>query len=141
MADALATLDDLSDWLGEVIEHEDGPRARSALTAASVLVRTHVGAAAQSWTDTPEAARVVALSCAARAYTNPEGWTYERVDDWGAGGRSVPESGLFLTPTEKRLLDALAESPRGGLSIISTDKPVLAPPDALDGVAQALYHG
>ena len=36
-------------------------------------------------------------ACAARAFTNPESWNYEAVDDWRAGGRPVSEAGLFLT--------------------------------------------
>lgn len=140
MADPLATLDDLADWLGEVIEHEDAVRARSALAAASVLVRAHTGRSEFTTETAADTVRVVVLSCAARAYTNPEGWSHERVDDWGAGGRPVQEAGLFLTATERRMLDAISDTPRSGLSIISTDKPIAPGPEDADGVYRALTH-
>lgn len=113
---ALADVTDLGDWLGESItEDGDVRRAKWLLRRATSLVLETCGRVAHPWTpaDVPGGVQEIILSCAARAYVNPESWNYERLDDWMGGGKPVPEDGLYLTPTEKKsLLLYIEDAPR-----------------------------
>lgn len=138
---ALAAVDDLAGWLGEPIsEATEQTRAIWALTAATDLVLDYTGRD-ETW-DAPSRVTTVVLACAARAFTNPESWQYEAVDDWRAGGRPVEEAGLFLTASERRALDKLVSAPATrGIGIVSLDRPMPPPRWPLDGVAEALLYG
>lgn len=120
---ALATVADLAAYIGESISDEvEQKQAEALLAQASSLVRSE--ARQPTWGfnhegKVPEAAFWVTLSCAARGYTNFEGFEYESVDDWRAGGRKVEEAGLFLTATERRTLQELRPA-RGPLRTVST---------------------
>lgn len=117
---------DLADWIGEPIADDaDVKRAEGVLSLASNLAQRHAGA---DWaTDgLPDGVREVILQCAARGYTNPEGWRDERLDDWGGQGRVVPEAGLFLTPSEKSILESYRPRQARGIGVIATTK-VTAP--------------
>lgn len=104
----LATVADLSSYIGEpIIEKVDVEQAEALLSHASSLVRAEANNS--TWginaeVEVPEAAFWVTVACAARAYTNFEGFEYESVDDWRAGGRTIEEAGLYLTATERRQL-------------------------------------
>ncbi|WP_136314319.1 hypothetical protein [Actinomyces procaprae] len=139
----LATVEDLAGWLGESID--DGTemvRAGWALAAATGLVLDETGQDETRWELGRVPARVqhVVLACAARAFSNPESWQYESVDDWRAGGRPVDEAGLFLTASEKRALSAFAATPTKGIGVIGTTRPVY-PAVPIDPVADALLYG
>lgn len=129
----LASVTNLSDWIGEPIaEEEDRKRAEGVLRLASALVRAFVGT---RWytdtgdlTDVPEGVADVTLAVAARGYTNPEGWTGERQDDWGGSGRKVEEAGLYLTASEKVILDEHRPAKVSGLGVVATTRmPARAP--------------
>ncbi|WP_461004713.1 hypothetical protein [Trueperella pyogenes] len=119
----LATVADLAAYIGEPISDEvEQQQAEALLAQASSLVRSE--ARQPTWGfnregKVPEAAFWVTLACAARGYTNFEGFEYESVDDWRAGGRKVEEAGLFLTATERRTLQELRPA-RGPLGTVST---------------------
>ena len=123
----LATVQDLSNWLGEPItEAEDQRRAESVIRGASVLVRAFTK---KDWLvdsdldpNLPEGVSVVATQVAARGYANPDGWANESVDDWRGGGRVVDEAGLFLTASEKATLSALLPAQTSGLGVIGTTR-------------------
>lgn len=120
----LATVDDLSEWLGEPIaEDEDQKRAEWVLRLASALVREEAG---QAWdaadAEVPEKVRVVTLQAASRAWTNPESWGNEGVDDWRGGGRPISELGLYLTATEKRMLSEFAPRKPSGIGVLATTR-------------------
>lgn len=123
----LATVVNLSDWIGEPIaEEEDRKRAEGVLRLASALVRAFVGTRwltdAGALDEVPEDVADVALAVAARGYTNPEGWTGERQDDWGGSGRKVEEAGLYLTASEKVILDEHRPAKVSGLGIVATTR-------------------
>lgn len=118
MENIFATVDDLADYIGEPITDElDSKRAMFTLRFASMLVSKETG---KTFTDdVPDDIQLVTLGCASRAYLNPEAWTSERIDDWYGAGKPVPEAGLFLTETEKRLL--WSHKPKNtGIGVIST---------------------
>jgi len=130
----LADAEALSEWLGEPItESADVKRAEWALRNASVLVRAESD---KDWADEiqgdslPEPVRVVTLQAAARAYTNPESWSNEGIDDWRGGGRPIEELGLYLTATEKRMLATYRPKKPAGIGVMATtrepERPALA---------------
>ena len=136
-SDPLAPVGLLSEWLGEPITEEaDVSRAKMLLRRASTIVIEEAGRLAHPWTaaDVPDGVQQIVLSCAGRAYTNPESWGYERLDDWMGGGRPVPEDGLYLTPTERRSLLLYTEDGRPhGIGIMRTARPVWPPVGYDDG--------
>ncbi len=125
---SLATVPQLSDWLGEPItEALDVSRAEGALRIASALVRRETG---KTWVVSdstpaalvdplPDAVEIVTLSAAARGYTNPEALTSERVDD-AQVSRKVDEAGVYLTASERDLLAPLAGVPHRGIGTVGT---------------------
>lgn len=136
-SEPLAPVGLLSEWLGEPITEEaDVSRAKMLLRRASTIVIEEAGRLAHPWTaaDVPDGVQQIVLSCAGRAYTNPESWNYERLDDWMGGGRPVPEDGLYLTPTERRSLLLYAEDGRPkGIGIMRMTRPVWPPVGYDDG--------
>lgn len=142
---AFATVDKLAAYLGEPIEDVvDRDRAAWALASASGLVMDHTGRDKDSWERSGIPGRVVqvVLACAARAWTNPEGWQYESIDDWRAGGRRVDEAGLYLTASERRALSPYAAAPMTrGFGIVSTTREVWPDSHGLDPLAAELIYG
>lgn len=127
----LATLSDLAGWVGDTIpdDPQDPERVRAswAIAAAETLVLGHTGHARDEYPTpeiVPDAMRTVTLAVAARAWINPEGWAYERVDDWGAGGRKVESEGVYLTDAEKNLLASCVVRPVRGIGTVGREKPV-----------------
>ncbi len=128
----LATVAELADWIGEPItEPSDAKRAQGVLRLASALVRNATGG--KTWAegeqllpDIPDDLGLVTLACAARGYTNPEAATTEGIDD-GQLGRVVEEAGLYLTESEKRLLEPYSAKPFRGLSTVATTRGESAP--------------
>lgn len=141
---ALASVEQLGSWLGEsIVDAPDRGRAEWALAAATSLVLDHTGQGETAWDTGTVPGRVVQviLACAARAFTNPEAWAYESIDDWRAGGRKVDEAGLFLTATERRALEAFRAAARtSGIGVMSTEREVF-PTVPIDPVAEALLYG
>ena len=138
---ALAEVSSLAEWLGESIDGDEVSRASWALAAATSLVLDHTGQSPTSWAtaDVPPPVVHVVLACAARGFSNPEGWAYESVDDWRAGGRKVDEAGFFLTDQEKRTLNAYAAAPGArGIGIMRVERPARGPWPPLDGVASVV---
>ena len=138
---AFATVDDLSEWLGETIEQEaDRIRADRCLRAASNRIR---GYTKRDWTDgdghladpLPEALQDVCLAAAGRFYTNPGGetqWTRQIDDAMDGGSRRVDEAGIYLTASEMRTLDYTVadQSPLvAGLGVVSTTRGEAPSPD------------
>jgi hypothetical protein len=124
----LADVLDLSDWIGEPITEEgDVGRAEGVLRLASALVRSYVGT---TWvdesgaleTDIPDGVADVVLQVAGRGYTNPDGWANESLDDWRGGQRPLQEWGLYLTASEKSILDGHRPRRPSGIGAISTTK-------------------
>ena len=126
----LASVEDLAGWLGEPIADDaDKGRAGWLLRRASSLVNEEADRVRNPWTaeTVPAGVQEIVLSCAARAYDNPEGWTGERLDDWMGTGKKVDEAGLFLTATERRALLAYAPSGPSGVGILRTTREVWPP--------------
>lgn len=125
----LATVLELSDWIGEPINESsaDGRRAEGVLRLASALVRAYSGA---TWipeggtapVDVPDGVSDVVLQVAARGYTNPESWSNEAVDDWRGGGRPIEEMGLYLTASEKAILAEHRPRVASGIGVVGTTK-------------------
>lgn len=124
----LATVQDLSDWIGEPIEWDsaDAKRAEGVLRVASRLVRAFLGKTASTdWptdADVPDGVSDIVCQSAARSYVNPEGWGNERVDDWGGGQRPIDEWGVYLTDSEKAALSEYSTKAPRGIGIIATTK-------------------
>lgn len=124
----LATVQALSDWIGEPITEEsaDAKRAEGVLRVASRLVRSHLGKTAPTdWpldAEVPDGVADIVCQAAARSYVNPEGWGNERVDDWGGGQRPIDEWGVYLTDSEKSALAEYGTKTPRGIGIISTTK-------------------
>lgn len=132
MADPLATVDDLADWLGEAITVDvDIARASRYLSFASNLVRAFAGASRVETGGEREAEAIdVVLSIVGRKWTNPTDAT--QVSDT-LGGATHSESrgpegsnGLYLTDAEKLML----RKDRNGLWVQPTSRgTVLDQPD------------
>lgn len=135
----LATVANLSDWLGEPIADDtpDGKRAGMALAMASALVRDET---LRDWVtedgllvdSLPEAVRLVTLACAARGYTNPRGLTdaSEALDDYNRREQvRVEEAGLYLTASERGMLARYAGRPHRGISVLHTTRDDIAGED------------
>ena len=126
---SFAEVDELGDWLGESLaDPVDSKRAESMLAMASELVRVATG---KSWVDDddkllpdlPDALGLVTKQAAARAYMNPQGKTStnESIDDWITGERyKVEEAGVYLTASERDMLEPLAGRRHRGLGTVST---------------------
>lgn len=124
----LATVDNLADWIGEAIEADsaDAKRAEGVLRMASTLVRNETG---RKWltetgtvvSDLPDDVNLVVCQSAARAYLNPEHLEQRRIDD-AYGAMRVQEAGVYLTPSERSLLQQFAGDPFGGIGTISTTR-------------------
>lgn len=133
---ALATVTDLSEWIGETINEgdADGKRAAMCLRLASSLVRGETG---RDWVDTsgelvdplPEAVFSVTLYVASRVYENRQAQNRGGVDDYQEGFK-VDEAGAYLTQSERRMLARLSAS-GVGISTISTYKTDTAGPAGL----------
>lgn len=132
---SLATVAELSDWLGEPITEgtSEYKRAEMCLRAASVLVRAESG---RTWLDDttgdvvdplPDAVRMVALYSASRVFDNREGQNRWNVDDAG-GGWKVDEAGAYLTASEKDSLGRFAQRRHRGLGTVSTTRGDLGAP-------------
>jgi len=127
-AETLASVQDLSDWLGERFElnSSEERRAIMCLRAASALVRKESG---RTWlTDTgelvaplPEEVRMVALYCASRVFDNRNAQTRGGIDDWQEGWK-VDEAGAYLTASERRQLAPFRSATAGGLGVVSTTR-------------------
>lgn len=110
----LASVEDLERRLGLEPGSLQGPdlaRAQAALEDASALVRAEAG---RDWVDedgvtvtAPQAAVVVALQAAKRAFLNPRGFQHEQT---GPFSYQVPRDqvGLMLTEAERRAVRAAA---------------------------------
>lgn len=129
----LASVAELSDWLGEPIVDNSAEykRAELCLRAASALVRSEAG---RTWLTPdgdlepiPETVRLVTLYCASRVFDNREGQNRWNVDDAG-GGWKVDEAGAYLTASEKDQLSKFAGRRFGGLGTVSTTRGDLAGP-------------
>lgn len=125
----LATVQELSDWLGEPIDSgsTDDKRAVLCLRAASALVRKESG---RTWLNEagttlvdplPEDVKMVTLYCASRIFDNRNAQTRGGIDDYNEGWK-VDESGAYLTSSEKRLLSPFRQAVAGGLGTVSTTR-------------------
>lgn len=137
---SFATVNDLSEWLGEPIpDGDDSKRAQMALRMASIAVRAETR---RTWLDpnvteptlvddVPEVVWTVTLLCAARAYDTPETLTFsrfsDRVDD-GQLDRSVKEAGFGLYPSEKAMLaDVVGSGRSSGIGVVHTTRGPVPP--------------
>ena len=123
----LATIQDLSDWLGEPIAEDsaEGKRAAMCLRIASALVRKE---AARTWLNEsgtldspPEDAVMVTVYCAARVFENPNAQTRGGLDDHTESWK-VDEAGAYLTASEKRMLAQFRTAAFGGIGIVTTTR-------------------
>lgn len=124
----LATVEELSDWLGEPIEADsaEGKRAAMCLRAASALVRKESG---RTWltdvgsldSNIPDDVTMVTLYVASRVYDNRAAQTRGGIDDYQEGWK-VDEAGAYLTPSERRMLAPFRAASAGGLGVVSTTR-------------------
>lgn len=96
------TAEDLGLYLG--LDTVEGARA-------DLLIRQAINLCLSVVAPLPDAATAVVLSASARAYTNPQGTTYETVGPMSVQ-RPSSSGGLYLTKAEKSALKSMAG--RGG---------------------------
>ena len=110
----------LAAWVGQSIAANDA-RANAVLTAASVLVRSHVGAStADAWQTVPADVQQVVVQVAARVWFNPQGLVADAVDDYSRRWESGAESGVYLTAAERDMLSPYTTSHKGLWSLGTT---------------------
>lgn len=102
MAFVVPTAEDLGLYLG--LDEVQGARADLLIAQAVSLCEAVVK-------PLPDGAAAVVLSAAARAYTNPQGATYETIGPMSVQ-RPQSSGGLYLTKAEKTALKSMAG--RGG---------------------------
>lgn len=93
---------------------------------ADLLIRQAINLALTVVKPLPEGAEAVVLSAAARAYSNPQGATYETIGPMSVQ-RPASSGGLYLTKAEKTALKSLAG--RGGAFTVDPT-PATADPSA-----------
>lgn len=112
----LATVQDLSDWLGEDDLVGD-PRATAVLRRASALVRSEAGV---EWTDgAPEDVQGVVVAAAARVWSNPNAAIQRSAGSFSERLSERAADGLYLTDEERRILSRYSPS-RFGVGTIRT---------------------
>lgn len=124
MTVAFAAAQELSDWLGDAAVAGNTARANLILGSASVLIRTHTK---RQWLDgeelvdpIPDGLKAVALSVAAREWTNPTQATQStEVAGQFTKSESRPNgSSIYLTRSERAMLDRAVEEADGETSTI-----------------------
>jgi len=135
---SFAAPSDLAAWLNVTIAGSDEARATSILAAASTLLRQETR---RSWVDDSntltedsagqlDALKAVAVMVSARVYQHPDPTvvtedTSEQLDDHTVANRvaysaEALAAGLYLTPSERRMLPVNATS--GGLWVQPTSR-------------------
>lgn len=98
----LVTVDDLEARLGTTIGSlTDQSRAGSLLDGASAFIRAVAGLTWET-VPVPDVVKEIALSVTARAWHNPSGFKQRSLAD--ASWTYSDDSGMYLTPAERRLL-------------------------------------
>lgn len=101
------TTGDLSLYLGAAV---DDARGQFMLNQATALCESVVS-------PLPDAASVVVLSAAARAYSNPQGVTSETVGPFSV---QRPWAGVYLTKSERATLRRMSTGSSGAFSVDPT---------------------
>lgn len=118
---------DLEAWLGVTFDPDATLRAEAVLAAVSAIIRsetsrTWVAADGVTLEEVPDEVRAVVLQVATRTYNNPRGARQQT-----SGPFSVsygPETGLFLTASERALLARFRTNARGLWSLsVTRDDP------------------
>ena len=124
MTVAFATAQELSDWLGDAAVAANATRADLILGSASVLIRTHTK---RQWLEgealidpIPDGLKAVALTVAAREWTNPTQATQttEVAGQFTKSESRPTGSSLYLTRSERAMLDAAVKEADGETSTI-----------------------
>lgn len=112
----LASVEELQDRLGRVLDTVERTRAGAVLDDVSALARDVAGAdfldEFGQITGMPHTVGAVVLKAAERAMRNPEGYTGESTGDYSYQRRGV-EDGVYLTEREEKLIRRAMG--RGGL--------------------------
>lgn len=114
----LASVDDLSDWMG--VDVSNLARAEAILSAASTLVRTRTG---RAWVDADgeledgvtalemERVKTVVVMVAERVWSNPRGITQQATGPFSQSVAAWSAFGLALTDPEKEMLPTGSTKP------------------------------
>lgn len=107
---ALASLDELADWLDLSATQISVARAQSVLDVVSAVVRAE---ARVTWdgVPVPDAVRGVVLRVAAREYRNPTGADRQTTGPFSTGGGDI--GGIILTDEEKAIIRGAIGQQRG----------------------------
>jgi len=97
---AFASIRDLEIRLGHTLAGAERDRATALLSDASAMIRA---VARSDWEDPPPIITTICLTMATRAWHNPEGVRQQTLGDLSMTFGSV-ETGVFLTPDERRLI-------------------------------------
>lgn len=139
---ALATVEDLADWVDETIA-DDNRRALAVLRHASSRVRTIAG---KTWLnededaveDVPEDIVGVVVAAAGRAWTNPNGTQSHTIDDYTERFFESQPLGVELTEEEKEICRRYNPAGSSGLWTQTTTR---WDGDAPDDYAPVEYDG
>ena len=142
----LAEVRDLADWVGETIAPADR-RAGAVLRAASALVRAEAG---RTWVGDdgelvdesliPDEVISITTQVAGRAWSNPDGYSSERIGDYSYSRGSDHESGVYLTSAERAQLSRLRPSGAGRIGTIATTRGDRGPIDRYAPVVNANWR-
>ena len=127
---------DLAAWTGATIA-EDDARALAVLKAASVLVRTYVGAdAAEAWIEVPDDVETVVVQVASRVWFNPQGVIADTIDDYSRRWEDAPEAGVYLSKSEQDMLSPYRTSAPKGVWTLGTTRDDLYTDQYIDVIGQ-----
>lgn len=114
---ALAELSDLEARLGVDLSGSDSTRAQAALDDASAVIRDEAGVDfldpeddASLDPDMPAVIVTICLAVAMRAYDNPNGERSESLGSASVSHGVYGQAGVYLTPTERRMVRKAAGS-------------------------------
>lgn len=126
----LASVDDLSEWMG--VDVSDEVRAEAILSAASTLVRSHTG---QLWVDAAgepdenatdlelDTVKTVVTLVAERVWSNPRGFVQQATGPFSGTVAEWSAYGLALTDSEKDMLGCGNDVGIPGLASIRVEAP------------------
>lgn len=116
MTDTYAAPSDLADWLEMEFTPAQSRRAQLLIEGATAVIDAEAG---QAFSSPPNSIKIVCLSCAARAFTNPGGVEAETAGPFSATYRA---DNLYLTAAEKKIVANEVDDGVPGVWVLGTTR-------------------